>query len=253
MPVSSICSPLMLFTHTHDHHDFASTRQHFIDHHHLSSSSNGNCLNCSIESRGCGRLKVLPLYNSFRSLPSSIIHVTNTTSNSCWRRRRLLTLVSAGGGGLERFTARAIKAVIYSQREAKALGRDMVFPQHLLLGLIAEHEEDDYYNSHLEGFLGTGITLHRARDAVLTIWDHSHQNPTKTTSPSTNASLPFSVSTKRIFEAAVHHARTMSHQFVSPGHISVALFTLNDGSAARVLIRSFLFFSFLFPPHSSDK
>ncbi|KAB1227707.1 Chaperone protein ClpD, chloroplastic [Morella rubra] len=237
MPVSSICSPLMLFTHTHDQHDFASTRQHFIDHHHLSSSSNGNCLNCSIESRGCGRLKVLPLYNSFRSLPSSTIHVANTTSNSCWRRRRLLTLVSAGGGGLERFTARAIKAVIYSQREAKALGRDMVFPQHLLLGLIAEHEEDDYYNSLHEGFLGTGITLHRARDAVLTIWHHSHQNPTKTTSTSTNASLPFSVSTKRIFEAAAHHATTMSHQFVSPEHISVALFTLNDGSAARVLIR----------------
>ncbi|XP_040997591.1 chaperone protein ClpD, chloroplastic isoform X2 [Juglans microcarpa x Juglans regia] len=237
MQMSSICSPIISFTRTRHHFPFQLqfTRH---QHHNSFSSYNANGVSiCSIiGSHGPCGFGVLPAYYSFLSRPSSsIIGITSTTARSSRRKRSRFAVVSASGGGLERFTERAIKAVIYSQREAKELGRDMVFPQHLLLGLIAEDEEDHRYHSVHEGFLGSGISLQQARDVVCTIWHHPHQDPADTNSTIAIASLPFSISTKRVFEAAVHHSRISSHHFIAPEHISIALFTLDDGSAARVI------------------
>ncbi|KAJ9671300.1 hypothetical protein PVL29_025135 [Vitis rotundifolia] len=134
----------------------------------------------------------------------------------------------------ERFTERAIKAVIYSQREAKALGRNMVFTQHLLLGLVAEDRS-------LDGFLGSGITIDDARDAVRSIWHDYNDSSTISGIPSSQPSVasstdvPFSISTKRVFEAAIEYSRTMGYNFIAPEHIAIGLFTVDDGSAGRVL------------------
>ncbi|XP_030937196.1 chaperone protein ClpD, chloroplastic-like isoform X2 [Quercus lobata] len=182
---------------------------------------------------------------------NQLLPVYNPRTTTIRRRRRKygIGVVSASAssssssssnGGLEPFTERAIKAIMYSQREAKALGREMVFTQHLLLGLIAEDEEhhlhlQHHYHYHYEqqGFLGSNITLHMARDAVRNIWHHPHP----TASNSSSAALPFSISTKRVFEAALHYSRTMAHHFIAPEHISIALFTVDDGSATRLLYR----------------
>ncbi|KAG2668600.1 hypothetical protein I3760_15G167500 [Carya illinoinensis] len=237
MQMSSICSPLISFTRTRHH--FPVPLQFTRHQHHNSFSSynaNGVRICSIIGSHGPCGFGVPPAYYSFLSLPSSsIIGITSATTRSIRRKRSRFAVVSASEGGLERFTERAIKAVIYSQREAKEHGRDMVFPQHLLLGLIAEDEEDHRYHSVHEGFLGSGISLQQARDAVCTIWHHPHQDPVDTNSTIAIASLPFSISTKRVFEAAVHHSRISSHHFIAPEHISIALFTLDDGSAARVI------------------
>lgn len=148
------------------------------------------------------------------------------TRRSKWTRTRTRKLrVSAV---FERFTERAIKAVIFSQREAKALGCDMVFTQHLLLGLIAEDGGN--------GFLGSGITMDQARHAVRTIW--RHQIPSQSDpSFSSSVQIPFSISTKRVLEAAVDYSRARGHNFIAPEHIAIGLFTSDDGSAARVLQR----------------
>lgn len=67
-----------------------------------------------------------------------------------------------------------------------------------------------------------------------------HQNgggggsSSKSSSP---AHVPFSISTKRVFEAAVEYSRTMGHNFIAPEHIAIGLFTVDDGSASRVLKR----------------
>lgn len=127
----------------------------------------------------------------------------------------------------ERFTERAIKAVVLSQREARALGKDMVFTQHLLLGLVAEDRAK-------HGFLGSGITIERAREAVRKIWVEEEVVEVKG-GPATD--VPFSVSSKRVFEAAVEFSRQMGCSFISPEHIAVGLFTVDDGSAAQVLQR----------------
>ncbi|CAN0858972.1 Chaperone protein ClpD, chloroplastic, partial [Linum grandiflorum] len=46
--------------------------------------------------------------------------------------------------------------------------------------------------------------------------------------------MPFSAATKRVFEAAVEYSRNMRHKFISPEHIAIGLFTVDDGSAAQV-------------------
>lgn len=139
----------------------------------------------------------------------------------------------------ERFTERAVKAVIFSQREAKSLGKDMVFTQHLLLGLIVE-------DRHPRGFLESGISIDAAREAVRAIW-HSGQGTAAQGGAvsvgkfSSTTNMPFSISTKRVFEAAVEYSRTRGHNFIAPEHIALGLFTVDDGSAGRVLKRCIFF------------
>lgn len=131
-----------------------------------------------------------------------------------------------------------MKAVIFSQREAKSLGKDMVFTQHLLLGLIAE-------DRHPNRFLESGITIDKAREAVVSIWHSTNNQDTDAAAAqgkpfSSAAKMPFSISTKRVFEAAVEYSRSRGYNFIAPEHIALGLFTVDDGSAGRVLKRYFL-------------
>ncbi|CAA0816512.1 Chaperone protein ClpD- chloroplastic [Striga hermonthica] len=140
--------------------------------------------------------------------------------------RRSLVVVA---GIFERFTERAIKAVMFSQREAKALGKDMVYTQHLLLGLIAEDRAPN-------GFLGSGITIDVAREAVQSLWQGDYRN-SGSQSEISATDVPFSAGAKRVFEAAVEYSKTMGNNFIAPEHIAMGLFTVDDGSVNRVLKR----------------
>jgi ATP-dependent Clp protease ATP-binding subunit ClpC len=57
----------------------------------------------------------------------------------------------------EKFTERAIKAVMLAQQEAKALKRPEVGPEHILMGLVAEEAKKG-------GYLGSGMTIESARE-----------------------------------------------------------------------------------------
>ncbi|KAJ8752593.1 hypothetical protein K2173_005482 [Erythroxylum novogranatense] len=207
-----------------------------------------------------GSVSTLPSQNSHRFDPLLGFHSNNvaisSSSSSCFgisvshgyndkktvsfkppraRRNSRVLRVSAV---FERFTERAIKAVIFSQREARALGKDLVFTQHLLLGLITEDKDSN-------GFLGSGIEIDKAREVVQSIWRGDIDADEISTSASTSerkiiskpTDVPFSISSKRVFEAAVDYSRTMGHNFVAPEHIAIGLFTADDGSASRVLKR----------------
>ncbi|XP_031277262.1 chaperone protein ClpD, chloroplastic [Pistacia vera] len=157
---------------------------------------------------------------------------SNSSNHFSSRKRKKIAPISSV---FERFTERAVKAVIFSQREAKSLGKDMVFTQHLLLGLIVE-------DRHPRGFLESGISIDAAREAVRAIW-HSGQGTDAQGGAvsvgkfSSTTNMPFSISTKRVFEAAVEYSRTRGHNFIAPEHIALGLFTVDDGSASRVLKR----------------
>ncbi|WZZ88875.1 hypothetical protein YC2023_117454 [Brassica napus] len=173
------------------------------------------------------------------SLSNCKIQRFSTTATNFHRfppkKRKKFTPISAV---FERFTERAIRAIIFSQKEAKSLGKDMVYPQHLLLGLIAEDRDP-------QGFLGSGVTVDKAREVVWSIWDEANsdsnlskqQEESSTSSYSKSTDMPFSISTKRVFEAAVEYSRTLDCQYIAPEHIAVGLFTVDDGSAGRVLKR----------------
>ncbi|KAL0354930.1 UNVERIFIED_CONTAM: Chaperone protein ClpD, chloroplastic [Sesamum radiatum] len=102
------------------------------------------------------------------------------------KSRRSFFVVS---GIFERFTERAIKAVMFSQREAK----------------------EDRQN------------------------DENGESPQQSETSATD--VPFSASTKRVFEAAVEYSRTMGYNYIAPEHIAIGLFTVDDGSASRVFKR----------------
>ncbi|XP_028058372.1 LOW QUALITY PROTEIN: chaperone protein ClpD, chloroplastic-like [Camellia sinensis] len=164
--------------------------------------------------------------------PNNSFHTLSLSSS---RKKRSLPVIFASSSVDVRFTERAIKAVMFSQREAKSLGNEMVFTQHVLLGLIAESRSSD-------GFLGSGITIDVAREAVRSIWNNEESNDQN--SVKSEASLvtsatdvPFSTGAKRVFEAAVEYSRTMGYNFIAPEHIAIGLFTVDDGNAGRVLKR----------------
>ncbi|KAL4584651.1 hypothetical protein LXL04_009257 [Taraxacum kok-saghyz] len=172
-------------------------------------------------------------YASSSSASSSYFGVSlshkplKSKNNSTLSRKRRGSFYIVAGV-FERFTERAIKAVMFSQREAKALGKDMVFTQHLLLGLIAEDRSPG-------GFLESGITIDDAREAVRSIWDDEEPDQKEQVTTTSATDVSFSNSTKRVFEAAVEYSRTMGYKFIAPEHIAIGLLTVDDGSAGRVL------------------
>ncbi|BBH03575.1 Clp ATPase [Prunus dulcis] len=73
-------------------------------------------------------------------------------------------------------------------KRSQSLGRHMVFTQHLLLGLIAEEEQHRHLHPTSNGFLGSGITIDQARQAVQSIWHHHGQSQTASADLVPNAS-----------------------------------------------------------------
>ncbi|XP_011658949.1 chaperone protein ClpD, chloroplastic [Cucumis sativus] len=181
------------------------------------------------------RINGFPSSNLVSLFSSSFI-----TSRNCFisgriqqkRRRLRIPIISAI---FERFTERAIKAVIFSQREAKALSKDLVFTQHLLLGLIAEEE----HNQSPGGFLDSGLTLHVARETVRGIWHNNDaEADTSLHGAAVTAHVPFSISTKRVFDSAVEYSKQMGHHFIGPEHLSIALLATDDDGSIQLILRS---------------
>ncbi|KQJ99678.1 chaperone protein ClpD1, chloroplastic [Brachypodium distachyon] len=131
----------------------------------------------------------------------------------------------------ERFTERAVKAVVLSQREAKGLGAGAVAPRHMLLGLVAEDRSAG-------GFLSSGISIERAREECRSIGAQDAGAPPPPPAGSgLETDVPFSGTCKRVFEVAVEFSKNMGCSFISPEHLALALFTLDDPTT-NTLLRS---------------
>jgi ATP-dependent Clp protease ATP-binding subunit ClpC len=127
----------------------------------------------------------------------------------------------------ERFTERAVKAVVFSQREARGMGDEAVAPHHLLLGLVTEDRS-------AAGFLGSGIRVEHAREACRAAV--GKPGPTQA-STGLATDVPFVGASKRVFEAAVEFSRNMGCNFISPEHIALGLFNLDDPTTNSILKR----------------
>lgn len=94
-----------------------------------------------------------------------------------------------------------------------------------MLGLIAEDRGS-------EGYLGSGVTIERAREAVKNLLDEESSS-SNLLGPATD--VPFSHGSKRVFEAALEHSKKMGHNYIAPEHIAIALLAVDDGGASKVL------------------
>ncbi|CAI5982732.1 unnamed protein product [Closterium sp. NIES-65] len=142
-------------------------------------------------------------------------------------RRAVVTAV------FERFTERAIKAVMMAQAEAKVLGRKEVATEQLLLGLIAE---DFASGGKPGGYLGLGMTIRSARGAVGELIRDGRLPAAGGLPAGKPASeVPFSSGSKRVFEKALEESRKHRHNFIAPEHLAVALVQVEQEGAALVM------------------
>lgn len=122
----------------------------------------------------------------------------------------------------ERFTERARRVILLSQEEARRLNR-AVEPEHLLLGVVAEH---DGVGGIVLGKLG--VTLESARGIVESVAGRK-EKPPKGRQPG------FSEDTKRGLEFALAEARRLKHRYIGTEHLLLGLFLLERGSIVEVM------------------
>ncbi|CAG9462159.1 unnamed protein product [Pedinophyceae sp. YPF-701] len=127
----------------------------------------------------------------------------------------------------ERFTERAIKAMIIAQQETKKLGSVQVDTEHILLGLIAECQQSAVGSPE---FMGTNISIDQARQVAKTLYGKA--GPVKMAV----RDLGFSPCVKAVFEASVMESKRLKVNFIGPEHILVAMLKMNDTAAARILL-----------------
>ncbi len=122
----------------------------------------------------------------------------------------------------ERFTDRAIKAIMLAQEEARRLGHSLVGTEQILLGLIGE-------GTGIAAIVlkNLGITLETARDTVESIIGRG--------SGFVPAELPFTPKAKRVFDQSLKEARQLGHNYIGTEHLLLAITQDKDGVAAKVM------------------
>lgn len=190
--------------------------------------------------KGGGRPKVLRVgvvaaaRSSARSVPAP--QRVGSLGLPSSRGRAPLQIRSAAGATrsvvcmvFERFTERAIKAVMAAQNEARAMGRPEVTTDELLLGLVVEDSATRTANNRSGGFMSTGITIHRAREVVKSLRGSGNLGKGL-------VDIPFSINAKEVFDIALAKSKEMGHNFVAPEHIIIALIAA-ENSTINVVIR----------------
>jgi ATP-dependent Clp protease ATP-binding subunit ClpC len=122
----------------------------------------------------------------------------------------------------ERFTERARQVVVLAQEEARTLKHGHVGTEHILLGLLREH--DGGAAQVLESF---DITLERARGEVVRIVGVGQETP--------SGQIPFTASGKRVLELAMRESLALGQSYIDPEHILLALTSLKDATSTRIL------------------
>ena len=122
----------------------------------------------------------------------------------------------------ERFTERAIKAMMLAQEESKRLGYNYVGTEQILLGLISE--ETSIAAKTLKSM---GVTLDKARIEVEKIIGKG--------SDFVEVEIPFTQKAKNVLGLAWHESYELEHNCVAPEHLFLALIKEKDGIALKVL------------------
>jgi hypothetical protein len=122
----------------------------------------------------------------------------------------------------ERFTDRARRVVVLSQEEARLLNHNYIGTEHILLGLIREH--DGFAALTLQSL---GISLDDARVQVAEIIGRGGQAP--------SGHIPFTPRAKKVLELSLREALQLGHNYIGTEHILLGLIREGEGVAAQVL------------------
>ncbi|MGI5197138.1 Clp protease N-terminal domain-containing protein [Streptomyces sp. CA-288835] len=119
--------------------------------------------------------------------------------------------------GFSRFTPRARNVVVISQNEAKNAGNDLIRPEHLILGLIAEPE-----GLGAKAITAQGVTLDAVREAATAALP-----PRADDVP---ALIPYDSNVKKALELTFREALRLGHNYIGTEHILLALLEHEGGT-----------------------
>ena len=124
----------------------------------------------------------------------------------------------------ERFTDRARRVVILAQEEARLLNHNYIGTEHILLGLIHEHE-----GVAAKALESLDISLESVRGQVEEIIGQGAKPP--------DGHIPFTPRAKRVLELSLREALQLGHNYIGTEHILLGLIREGEGVAARVLVK----------------
>ena len=123
----------------------------------------------------------------------------------------------------ERFTDRARRVVVLAQEEARLLNHNYIGTEHILLGLIHEHE-----GLAAKALESLGISLESVRGQVEEIIGPGGIAP--------SGYIPFTPRAKKVLELSLREALQLGHNYIGTEHILLGLIREGEGVAAQVLV-----------------
>jgi len=126
------------------------------------------------------------------------------------------------GDAFGRFTERARHAMELAQNEAHAYRHDFLGTEHLLLGVISEHD-----GVGAKALTSLGISLDAVRSRVIELIGSGESPPQRCLGVTHRA--------KRSLELSAEEAAQLGHHYLGTEHLLLGLVREGDGIAAKVL------------------
>ena len=118
-----------------------------------------------------------------------------------------------------RFTPRAKHVVVAAEEEAREHRQNLVFPEHLALGLLHEPE-----GLAARAIVALGVTAEATREALVAAL------PPAVVEEPVAGKIPFAPRAKKVIELALREALLFGHNYIGTEHLLLAL--LEDEEAA---------------------
>jgi ATP-dependent Clp protease ATP-binding subunit ClpC len=122
----------------------------------------------------------------------------------------------------ERFTDRARRVVVLAQEEARLLNHGYIGTEHILLGLIHEHE-----GVAAKALESMDVSLSAVRSQVEDIIGRGVSEPV--------GHIPFTPRAKKVLELSLREALGLNHNYIGTEHILLGLIREGEGVGAQVL------------------
>jgi len=126
----------------------------------------------------------------------------------------------------ERFTDQARRVVVQAQEEARLLGHNYIGTEHILLGLLSEHEGPA---AQVLSSLGVSLDLDAAREQVVEIAGAGTGQQ--------SGHVPFTPRTKKVLELSLREAQRLGDDHIGTEHILLGLVREGEGVGAQILER----------------
>ena len=124
----------------------------------------------------------------------------------------------------ERFTDQARRVVVQAQEEARTLGHNYIGTEHILLGLLSEHE-----GPAAQVLSSLGINQDTAREQVVEIAGEG--------TGQLSGHVPFTPRTKKVLELSLREAQRLGDDHIGTEHILLGLVREGGGVGAQILVR----------------